>query len=177
MKSFSIILTIFLTICFAKSIFAQCENENCGLVVRGKITNLEIEKQKSEILFYVNLDVEFINNGSQPIILFVNEFADGYWLGGWSLYENTKAIFSDGYWQSIIGSDSYRKMADKLNVKTPPDESTKILQPKESWKFTGDFRIYFEAEKHTRFPEHKTWKEMQGFPSKLWLTISYELSP
>lgn len=162
-------------------IFAQCKTENCGLVVRGNITDLQMEKTKDSVLFYVNLDVEFINEGNQPIILFTNEFPDGYWLGGWSLYEkneeNAKAIFGDGYWQSVIGSPSYRQMAEKLDMKTPPNELTKILQPKESWKFEDDFRIYFEAEKHERFPEHKTWKEMQDFPSKLWLTISYELNP
>jgi hypothetical protein len=175
-----VLMTILLIICFANLLFAQCKDESCGLVIRGKVTDLQMEKTKDSVLFYVNLDVEFQNEGTQPIILFNNEFPEGYWLGGWLLYENKddeKAIFFDGYWQSIIGSPAYRQMAEKLDVKTPPSEFTKILQPKESWKFKDDFRIYFESEKHERFPEHKTWKEMQLLPSKLWLRITYELSP
>jgi hypothetical protein len=175
-----VLITIILTICVAQSIFAQCKDESCGLVIRGKITDLQTEKTKDSVLFYVNLDVEFVNEGNQPIILFTNEFLDGYWLGGWSLYENKedeRVIFGDGYWQSVVGSPAYRQMSEKLDVKTPPSKLTKILQPKESWKFKDDFRIYFEAEKHTRFPEMKTWKEMQAFPSKLWLSFTYELSP
>lgn len=174
------LLALFVT-CAALPSFGQCGNENCGLVIRGRVTDLELERRKDELLFFVNLDVEFVNEGSQPIILFTNEFPEGYWLGGWSLYENadTKsgAIFRDGYWQSIIGSDSYRELAEKLDVAAPPSENTKLLRPKEVWRFPDDFVLSFEAEKHSRFPEQKTWKEMQDYPSTLYLTISYELSP
>lgn len=175
----SILLFAFLFLASIQ-IFAQCNTEDCGLVVRGNVIDLQREDTKDFVLFYVKLDVEFVNEGNQPIILFTNEFPDGYWLGGWTLYENKddeKAIFGDGYWQSIIGSPAYRQMAEKLDVKTPPGNLTKILPPKASWKFKDDFRISFEAEKHTRFPERMTWSEMQAFPSKLWMTIVYELSP
>jgi len=175
-----VLFTFILAFCIAQSIFAQCVDENCGLTIRGEVTNLQMEKTKDSVFFYVDLDVDFVNEGKQPIILFTNEFPDGYWLGGWSIYENKedkKAIFGDGYWQSIIGSPQYRQLAEKLDVKTPPNEYTKILQPNESWKFKDEFRIYFELEKHERFPEHKTWKEMQEFPAKLWVSFAYELNP
>ncbi len=184
MRQFSIIVTIFLTLCFAQNSFAQCESEGCGLVISGKVTNLEVDRSdKTFVRFKVNLDVRFSNLGTEPIILFKPEFGDGYWLGGWSLYQseedakNFKAIFGDGYWQSVAGGERYRKLAEKLDVKTPPNDFTKILKPKDSWEFTSDFQISFEAEKHYRYPELKTWKEMQEFPTKLWLKTRYELSP
>lgn len=179
MRQFSI--TILLVICFANLLYAQCKDEDCGLVIRGKVTNLESDRtDKTFVRFKVKLDVEFSNEGNQPLILFTNEFADGYWLGGWSIFEkkdDEKPIFWDGQWQSVAGGEIYRRMAEKLDVKTPPNELVKILQPKESWKFSDDFQITFEAEKHYSYPERKTWKEMQNFPSQLWLRIVYELSP
>lgn len=177
-KPFLILVFIFLAF---TPVFAQAENY--GLVVRGKVADLEVEKSKDAVLFYVKLDVEFINEGTEPLILFKPDVNNRYWLGSWSLYltqkdaKSGKDIFGDGYWQSVSSSESYRKLAERLDVKIPPSDYTKTLQPKESWTFSDDFRIYFEAEKRTRFPEHKTWREMHVFPSKLWLGITYELSP
>lgn len=160
---------------------AQCIGDDCGLVIRGKVTDIEVERDKNSVFFYVKLDVEFFNSQKEPIILFEPWERNGYWLGGWSLYTssepNAKAIFTDGYWESVDRGDRYRKLADNLDAETPPDEYTRILKQGETWRFQDDFRIQFEAEKHTRFPELRTWKEMQEFHSKLWLTISYELSP
>lgn len=163
--------------------FAQCSDENCGLTIRGKVLRAEADySEKNAVKFKVWLDVEFGNEGNRPIILFKPEFDDGYWLGGWSLYpdENDaikgKAIFSDGYWQSNSRGDSERNLSEKLNVKVPPAEYTKILQPKEIWKFQDEFQIYFEKDKNA-FPPRKTWKELQAYPSTLWLRIAYELSP
>ena len=141
---------------------------------------MRVDTQHDSVSFEVSLEVEFVNEGNQPVILYNNEFPDGYWLGGWSLFEDRddkEAIFEDGYWQSIMGYPSYRQMAEKLDTTMPPDELTKILPPNDSWKFKDEFRISFEKEKHRRSPEHKTWKEMQAFPSKLWMRISYELNP
>ncbi|HEX8737440.1 MAG TPA: hypothetical protein VF721_19055 [Pyrinomonadaceae bacterium] len=166
--------------------FAQCENRECGLVIRGKVTDIVTDRSdKNYVRFRVKLDVEFANEGSQPIILFKpDNDENGYWLGGWSLYQteedakNWKSIFHDGYWQSISGSEDYRKLAEKLDVKTPPDDYTKILQPKEVWNFADDFQITFDTEKSSSFPVRKTWKEMQQLSSlKLQLRIVYELSP
>ena len=167
-----------------------CETEMCGLVIRGEVTGLEVEKERNAVFFDVKLNVEFRNEGAEPVILFAPEFAEaddpessGYWLGGWSLYateEDAKAwkpIFGDGYWQSVSRGDEYRVLAEKLDVKTPPDEYTRTLRPGEVWKSPDSFRIYFEAEKHDRYPRLATWKEMQEFPARLWLRIDYELSP
>lgn len=180
-KSMKGVLAVaFLMICFAQLGFAQCEDESCGLVIRGTVIDLRVAHQKDSVSFDVSLDVEFKNEGTKPIILFTNEFPDGYWLGGWSLFKNSddkEVIFGDGYWQSVMGSPSYKRMAEELDTKSPPDGLTKTLQPDDSWKFKDEFRISFEAEEHTRIPEHKTWKEMRAFPSKLWLRISYELNP
>jgi hypothetical protein len=184
-------LVSFILLLLCSHAFAQDEgaSENHGLVVRGQVTGLEVVKTENAALFYVKLNVKFANEGTEPIILFkpLVENSDleenRYWLGVWSLYKTEedaktrKAIFTDGYFENVIPSDYYRSLAEKLDVKSPPDEGTKILQPSEVWEFPDDFRIYFEAEKNTRIPELKTWGEMQEFPPRLWLTINYELLP
>ena len=112
--------TIFLIICFTLSVFTQCNEETCGLVVRGTVTNLEVDRtNKNYVKFFATVDAEFINEGTENIILFKPEFEDGYWLGGRSLSvnESGESIFGYGLWQSVSGSNSYSKLAEKLDVK------------------------------------------------------------
>lgn len=184
MKWFSI--TIFLTVCFSLSVFAQCKDENCGLVVRGKVMDLQIDRSdKDYVAFNVNLKMEFKNESDQPIILFKpntnnSYFGNSYYLGAkaLSLAENGESLYSDGAWESIMGSEFYRKLAEDLDTKVPSNELTKVLQPNEVWSFPDKTYINFSAkEEKNTFPKQRSWKEMQAFPSKLWLTVFYELNP
>jgi hypothetical protein len=179
----SLLLCLFLA--SSQTIARQVDGQDRdhGLMVRGKVTEIRREDKSNAVLFHVKINAQFVNEGLRPVILFSPEFDFGYWLGGWVIYANEddakqgKPIFADGYWQSVSGGDEERNLAEKLDVKTPPAKYTKILAVGESWEFPGEFQIYFEAEKNQRYPPHKTWKEMQAFPAKLWLTISYEISP
>jgi len=168
----------------------KAELKNYGLVVRGQVTDLEFCRHptyctdKNQTKFDVKLKVEFSNEGSRPIIFFapaVDVLPDRYWLGGWSLSVNEDSeaenIFSDGYWESVSGGDYYKSLAEQLDAKAPPAKQTRVLQPGERWSFPDEFRISFDTESNQRFSEHRTWKEMQAFPMKLWLRIDYELSP
>lgn len=159
----------------------QCKTENCGLVVRGKVTDLTVDRSdKHYVRFYAKIDAEFKNEGSEPIILFKPEFDDGYWLGGRSLSvtENGETVFVVGHWQSVSGDESYRKLAEGLDFKTPPKELTITLKPGETWNLQSETQIGFSAEEERNtWPKRRSWKEMQEFPSKLWLTIDYEISP
>lgn len=167
----------------------RCATETCGLVIRGEVTGLEVERAEDHVNFRLRLNVEFRNEGAEPIILFAPESeghsgagGSGYWLGGWLLYETAAAangggrpIFSDGYWQSVTGSDDYRRLAEALDVKSPPGGYTVILRPGESRKSPGAFRIYFATGDHVSY--RLKWEDMQAFPARLWLVIQYELSP
>jgi hypothetical protein len=182
---FGIPVLLCLFLAFSQAIARQEDDQagDHGLIVRGKVIELRREDKPNEVLFHVKVSAHFVNGSSRPLILFSPEFDSGYWLGGWSIYASEedakkwKPIFRDGAWQSVSGGDEERTLAEKLDVKTPPANYTKILASGESWEFPGEFRIYFEAEKSHRYPPQKTWKEMQAFPAKLWLTISYEISP
>jgi len=170
--------TIFLIICFTLSVFTQCNEETCGLVVRGTVTNLEVDRtNKNYVKFFATVDAEFINEGTENIILFKPEFEDGYWLGGRSLSvnESGESIFGYGLWQSVSGSNSYSKLAEKLDVKIPPKDLTIILKPNEKWNLQSKTDIFFGAK--TIGLGKKTWEEMQKLPSKLWLSVSYEILP
>lgn len=159
-------------------IFAQCKTENCGLVVRGKVFDLKVDRSdKNYVKFFATIDAEFVNNGTENIILFKPEFEDGYWLGGRSLSvtETGESIFGYGLWQSVSGAESYRKLAAKLDVKTPPKDLTVILKPNEKWTLRSEMDIFFGSK--TLGLGTKTWEEMQKVPSKLWLSVSYEILP
>lgn len=182
MKKFLILL--FLIICFALSVFSQCKDVNCGLVVRGKVTDLEVERsEKRYVKFFATINAEFINEGTENVILFKPEFSDGYWLGGRSLSvtETGESVFGYGLWQSVSGADSYRKLAEKLDIKTPPKDLTIILKPNEKWNLLSKTDIFFSAKEETiisnSISKERSWKEMQEFPSKLWLSVSYEILP
>lgn len=176
---------LILSILFVGSIqaFAQSSDEGHGLVIRGKVKEIEtVSTEKGSVKFKVALDVEFSNEGNKPIILFKPEHEFGYWLGGWSLsIEDGKAprrtILTDGYWQSLSGSKEYRDLADRLDVKIPPTEFTKILQPKEIWKLDSELSLAFDA----TGPKYRccvAWDEVQTFPSKAFqMRITFELSP
>ena len=181
MKQFSAVLAILLTLCLTETLLGQCKDEACGLVVRGEVSELKVDRSdKNYVRFYATIDAEFINEGTETIILFKPEFDDGYWLGGriLSLTENGESIFGYGYWQSVSGDSSYRKLANKLDVKTPPKDLTVTLKPNESWRLKSGTDVNFSAEEErSTFPKKRSWKEMQEFPSKLWLTVSYEILP
>lgn len=166
---------------FSFPVFSQYKDGDCGLVVRGKVAELEVDRsEKDYVRFYATIDAEFINEGTENVILFKPEFEEGYWLGGksTSISEKGESIFGYGLWQSISGAESYRLLAAKLDVKSPPGDLTIILHPNEKWGLRSKTDIVFSAEEEMNtVPKKKSWKEMQEFPSKLWLSVSYELNP
>ncbi len=174
-------------ILFTVQTFAKCKTENCSLVLRGKIVDLEIDRSnKKNVQFYVNLAMEFKNESSEPIILFKpntgnSYLEDRYWLGGYSLYlkQNEKPPLVDGAWESIMGSPFYHELAGKLDTKTPSNEYTKILKPNETWYFDDKTVIGFSAEEEdiNSYPRRRSWKEMKELSSQFWLIVSYELNP
>ena len=186
-----IIITIILLICFAQIIFARCENENCGLAIRGKVTKLKVEREQREYIYFdVGLAIEFKNEGREPIILFKPEFDKGYWLGGRYLKttESGKPICSFEAWQSLAGSmKKYRKLGEKLDVAVPPSKYTKILMPGEIWRFTDETILGTVIDRPAKkiggfeiddgFTRCISWKEMQSLPDKLWVEVVYELNP
>jgi hypothetical protein len=166
--------------------FGQCKTETCGLVVRGRVVDLTIDKSdKDYVRFDVNLAMEFKNEGERPLILFKpnvdNSYFEGrYWLGAFSLSEseNGEPIHSAGGWESVMGSDFYRRLATELDTNVPAPEFTRTLQPNEVWEFPDRKRISFSIhEDKLNSGPRKGWKEMQAISSNLWLEVFYELSP
>ncbi len=178
---------IILLIALTSYTFGKCETETCGLVVRGTITDIQIERSKQDyISFEIGLAMEFKNESSRPIILFKpntnnSYFDDRYYLGAQSLFEieTEKIVHIDGgAWESVMGSPFYKQLADKLDTKTPLPEFTKILQPDEVWSFADKSQLGFAVkEDKWGMDRRKTWGEMQQISSTLWLQVHYELSP
>jgi hypothetical protein len=166
--------------------FGQCKTESCGLVLRGRVVDLTIDKSDKD---YVRLDVklamEFKNEGNRPLILFKpnidnSNFKGRYYLGAYSLSESEggKPVHGDGAWESIIGSEFYRRLATDLDSNVPTSEFTKTLQPNEVWEFPDKTQMIFSVgEDLYSEGRRKSWKEMQTISSNLWLDVFYELSP
>jgi len=160
----------------------QCKTDDCGLVLRGKITSLRVDRSdKHYVRFYAKIDAEFKNEGTETIILFKPESGEDYWLGGKSLSATEKGeevIFSVGHWQSVSGGESDRKLGESLDVRAPPPEFTIILKPGEVWESQSETDIGFSAEEERNsWPKKRSWKEMQEFRPQLWLRIAYEILP
>lgn len=179
-KFLSLFTVVFLTSSLAG---AQCRDEGCGLVIRGKVSKIEVDRSDSNyVQFKIGLDVEFANDGDWPIILFKPEDESGYTLGGWHVYledeKNTRrTLLREGFWRSVSGSNEYRDLANKLDAKTPPGEYTMTLQPKEGWKSKSSVRLRFES-KGPKYTCCVAWDEISTFPSKEFqMRITYELLP
>ncbi len=189
MRIIKSILVSALLLCGCVQILAQCKDRNCGLIIRGRVTDLKIEKEKESVYFDIKLALEFKNEGKEPIILFKPEFKGRYWSGGIYLKatERGESICSFEAWQSLAGSRSkYRKLGEKLDVANPPSKYTKILMPNETWDLEDETGIGVILERPPKidgfeiddgFGRCKSWKEIQSFPAKMWLETSYQLNP
>lgn len=185
MKIIKLFIFSSILLVMAIQVFAKCKTENCGLLVHGKVVDSTIDRNvKDYVDFVVNLEIEFKNESDESILLFkpyIQSHGMRYWLGGKtiSINRDDKPIYIIGQWESVIGSPFYRQLAENLDTKNPSDKYTKFLQPNETWKFEDSTFIRFseKKEKYSSFSDNKSWEEMQELPSKLWLTVSYELNP
>ena len=159
---------------------AQSQNAD-GLTLRGKVVNA---RQVPEAAKYVNVKIslvlEFVNTGSQPIIIMKPWLDDRFWHGGTCLSKTiddslgNRCYFSSGMWESISRGDEYRRLAGQLDQPSPPPSLTRILKPGEAWTTESEINIRFEDDARSyRVP----WQEMKQLSSPLWMRLSFEMWP
>ncbi len=152
MKLFLFILTIL----FCQNAFAQT-GDNHGLILRGTAYDGTVEMHDDYAIWRAKLQMEFVNEGSQPIIL-INPFTE---YGGWKskvdfitedwVYRvgkhgtptNTfeKIVLSKSYKQETIENQRLVELAEILDFETPPQNYTNIIEPGNSLQFTDEITI------------------------------------
>ena len=114
---------------------AQSEDTH-GLRLRGKVLKVRTDRSyKGYVDLKLDLSLNFFNEGSAPAIIMRPWYEQDYWHGG-SLIATTlqnaeahKYLFADGMWESILGADSYLRLAYSLDQPRPPEQLTIILKP------------------------------------------------
>ena len=155
-----------------------------GLLLTGKVLKIRTDRSyKGYVDLWLDLSMDFSNEGSAPVIIMRPWFEQTYWHGG-SLIATTlqnaqthKYLLNDGIWESLSSSDSYRRLARDLDQPRPPERLTMILKPGTSWNWRTSVMIRFEEKTHWRYPPVPTWEEMKTQPSPLWLRLSFEMWP
>ena len=159
---------------------AQAQNTD-GLILKGRVVNA---RRVQEIAKYVDVKIslvlQFVNTGSEPIIILKPWLDHAFWHGGTCLSKTiddgltNRCYFSSGMWSSISRTDEYRRLAEQLDQHTPPPSLTMILKPGEAWSTESEITIRFEEDaKSYRVP----WREMKQLSSPLWMRLSFEMWP
>jgi hypothetical protein len=149
-----------------------------GLTLSGKVVNVRrLPDEDRYVRMKVGLNLEFVNSGTEPIILIRPWDARGYWHGASCLstkVDSVRCYFSDGGWQSLSAGEDERKLANDLDQPAPPPSFTRTLKPGESWEWFSEIQLSFEDNpKSYKVP----WQEMKTLGPTLWLRVSFELWP
>jgi hypothetical protein len=174
-----LVYSVFLLLAFfCAPVLSETPN---GLTLQGRVISVRNVREVSRLVeVKIDLRLEFVNKGTAPIIM-VRPWKDGgYWHGGSCLsttlenFSANRCYFSDGKWASLSGSEADRKLADELDNSAPPQSSTRILKPGESWEWETTVNLRFDDNPRSyKVP----WAEMKTLPSLLWLRVTFEMWP
>jgi len=177
-RGFTSVAVILLILC---SFVRAQEHDTHGLILRGKVLRTWTERpQPNYVDLRIELSLTCLNVGKAAIVLMRPCQGETFWHGGSTLARNAQSnaiVFDDSAWESISGSDAYRKLSEDLDRREPPPTLTRILKPGESWEWQTTVSLRFEATTNHRYPSVPTWEEMRTQPSPLWLSVSFEMWP
>ena len=133
----------------------------------------------------VDLSLEFISQGSQPVIILQPHGEYEFWHGADSLAltkadsETYNTVYSLGAWPSVYRFEKYYLLARKLDQPTPPADVTRVLAPGESWKWKTTIGLRFNEENTCDGSDGVEigWKELKKLSAPVWLRVSYEMWP
>ena len=153
-----------------------------GLVLRGKITKIRTDRShKGYVDLWLDVNFEFVNTGSEPVIMMRPWEKDGFWHGGSAIattLENARSyryVFSTGAWLSLSHDEGHRRLAQQLDQPAPPEKLTRTLAPGTSWTWQTSVMIPFEEKTQRSYKPN--WEEMKTHQSPLWLSLSFEMWP
>ena len=170
------------------SIYAQEAKGIEGLVLRGKVLNVQVIK-KDYVDINLKLSLDFVNESDEAIILLKptgDEDEQNYifWQFDTALAktkedaENERYIVSYPLLPSFYSIPNYSKLIKRLNKSAPPSTVTRILQPKEAWtwKTTALVRIAIKREIRNDLDYNLIWSEI-NINTPLWVRVYYLMFP
>jgi hypothetical protein len=184
MPQYVFLLTLFLMT--AHSVFGQNAYES-NLIIRGNVQNIRrLPNDPHYVAFEVNLNLEFVNTGGQPVIFLQpndNTEAEIFWLGTISLslsetqakqYGSNSYIWVSTALPSVDTSPVFRQMANRLNQPLPPPDLTRILQPKETWVWKTKIPLRFYAKTSSCCSSQDLgWEVIGKIGTPLWMRLNY----
>jgi hypothetical protein len=160
------------------------ERVHAGLEMRGQVLDSRChEAANGTVACAIDLDLEFINNGSRPAILLRPFGEHVFWFGGKTLAVRQDGrehlVHDTGAWPSVYPFAEYRELADKLDKPTPPPDVTTILLPGGTWRWRKTITHTFPKENtcSTSVGLELGWRDIRAFSSPALLRVSFEMWP
>lgn len=154
------------------------ESMRKSLSLTGRVADVRlIEENNHSIRFKVTLELEFVNNSEQPIILRKGE----YWIGAETLgvspdaVTTHKFIYSSSHWPSVYSSSKWVELRKQYDKPDPPPDLTHIIAPGESFSYEAETVLYFQKNAGTNKID-QTWEEIKIY-SPVWLQVTVETWP
>jgi len=156
------------------------------LVLTGKVLATRCKRfEEKDILCELDLSLDFVNLGKEPIIILQPNGAYDFWHGATNLAlskadaEAYNYVYSHGAWPSVYRWEMYRVLAEKLDQATPPANVTRIIAPSESWNYKTTVRLKLNEEKTCNYSMGVEigWKEIKKLTSPVWMEVSFEMWP
>jgi hypothetical protein len=156
------------------------------LLLTGKALAIRCKRNDAKYIgCEVDLSLDFLNQGNQPIVI-LQPYGDyEFWQGARSLAltkadsETYNYVYSVVGWPSIYDTDKYRRLAQGLDQATPPANLTRVIASGESWKWKTTIQLGV-AEENTcsgSVGVQIGWSEIKNLSAPIWLEVSYEMWP
>ena len=149
------------------------------ITVTGEVEEVHLGNENSAwVSIEASVALRFINHGSQPILIFVND--PWPWLGDEYLsssQENSslgKYLHSSSVWPSSDRSE-WEPIRLKLDQSSPPGEYIHTIPAGDTWRH--EVKISLMIEKSVRWDErNKPWNEIKAI-DPLWIKLRFLMWP
>lgn len=157
-----------------------------ALLLKGEVLTVRCSRDETKSnLCEVDLNLDFFNNSTNPMIILQPFGEYQFWHGATSLAlskadaEAYSDVYSMSAWPSIYNTLEYRQLGEALDQPTPPASLTRIIRPNESWQYQTTIRFHLAEENRCSGSTGVEigWRAARNLTAPLWLRISYEMWP
>lgn len=169
-----------------KSAAARSTEPPKELLLTGKVLATSCKRSNTKhIVCEIELSLDFINQGNQPLIILQPHDDYEFWQGARTL-ALTKAdaevfhlVYNNAAWPSFYNTDEYRRLAERLDQPAPPANVTRIIPAGERWNWKTTIQLGLDEENtcHGLIGVQVGWNAIKKLSAPLWLQVSYEMWP
>lgn len=152
----------------------------------GSVKKISCSKdEQSYVRCKVELNLDFTNTGSTPLIILQPQGEYQFWHGATSLALSEKESLANSLvyvrsgWPSFYKTPMYEKLANLLDQSLPPTGTTLLLLPGITWSW--DTSISLDLQEGNSCGQavgvEIGWDEIKRRVAPLWMRVSYEMWP